>query len=58
MNRKFNAAQLAFIERISDPARPWMKIVEGKGHVAAQALIEALHAGRTDPHEGHVAVLD
>ena len=58
VNQKFNTAQLSFIERISDGARPWMKIVESKGYTAAQALIEKLHAGRADPCEGDVVVLD
>lgn len=56
-NEKFNAAQLGFIERISDRARPWMKVVENRGFAAAQGLIEQLHAGRADPQEGHVVVL-
>jgi hypothetical protein len=56
-NRKFNAATLGFVERIADSARPWMEVVEGNGYAAAQALIERLHAGRTDPREGHVVVL-
>jgi hypothetical protein len=58
VNQKFNAAQLGFIDRITDPARPWMSVVENKGYAAAQVLIEQLHAGRTDPREGHVVALD
>jgi len=58
VNQKFNAAQHAFVERIRDRANPWMKIVETSGFEAVPALIEALHAGRTDPSEGHVVVLD
>lgn len=57
VNQRFNAAQLAFIERIADPARPWMRVVENKGYAAAQVLIEQLHAGRTDPRLGHVVAL-
>ena len=45
------------IERICAPARPWMTVVENKGYAAAQALIEQLHAGRTDPRLGHVVEL-
>jgi len=58
VNQKFNAAQSSFIERLSDAARPWMKIAESKGFAAAQALIEQLHAGTADPLAGHVVVLD
>jgi len=58
VNQKFNAAQLSFIERIADHAWPWMRVVENKDYAAAQVLIEQLHAGRTDPREGQVVVLD
>jgi hypothetical protein len=58
VSERFNAAQLSFIERIADPARPWMRLVEHESFAAAQLLIEQLHAGRTDPREGHVVVLD
>jgi len=57
VNQRFNAAQLAFIERIAGPARPWMKVVENKGFAAAQVLIEQLHAGRIQPRLGHVVAL-
>ena len=57
-NEKFNSAQLGFFERISRGARPWMRVVEHSGFAAAQALIEQLHAGRADPQDGHVVVLE
>lgn len=57
VNQKFNAAQLAFIDRISDPARPWMQVQEHRGLEAAQQLIGELHAGRIDPRDGHVVVM-
>lgn len=56
-NQNFNAAQLAFVERIADRARPWMRVVESRGYAAAQELIAKLHAGSADPREGHVVVL-
>jgi hypothetical protein len=56
-NQRFNAAQLGFIERIADPARPWMTVVENVGYAAAQGVIEQLHAGRTEPRLGHVVAL-
>jgi hypothetical protein len=57
VNQKFNAAQRAFIERISDARQPWMQVQEHPGFGAAQALVEDLHAGRIDPQRGHVVVL-
>jgi hypothetical protein len=56
VNRKFNEAQLAFIRRVGDPARPWMALREHAGFEAAQTLIADLHAGRIDPAVGHVVV--
>ncbi|MCJ0762382.1 DUF2855 family protein [Variovorax terrae] len=58
VNRRFNEAQLAFIRRVGDAGAPWMQVVEHRGFEAAQALIGDLHAGRTDPLQGHVVVLD
>ena len=57
VNQKFNAAQLAFIDRISGPKNPWMQVQEHQGLQAAQQLIAELHAGRIDPQIGHVVVL-
>lgn len=57
VTRRFNASQRAFIQRVSDPDRPWMTVREHAGFPATQDLIEALVHGRIDPREGHVAVL-
>lgn len=57
VTEKFNAAQLAFIDRVSNPAQPWMRVREHQGLEAAQQLIGELHAGRIDPEIGHVVVL-
>lgn len=57
VTRKFNEAQLAFTRRISDPKRPWTKVIAHDGFAAAQALVEALVLGRIDPKDGHVVVL-
>ncbi|MGY4831364.1 DUF2855 family protein [Sphaerotilaceae bacterium SBD11-9] len=57
VTRRFNEAQLAFIRRVSDAAKPWMQVREHSGFGDAQSLIDALVAGRIDPKEGHVAVL-
>lgn len=57
VNRRFNAAQLAFIERVNDPSRPWMTVRKHTGLPAAQALVADLCAGRADPRDGHVVRL-
>ena len=57
-SRSSTTAQLGFIRRISDAAHPWMNVVESRGFAAAQELIGQLHAGRTDPRDGHVVVVD
>jgi Protein of unknown function (DUF2855) len=58
VNQKFNEAQLAFIRRVSDPQKPWMRLQTHHGFARAQTLVEDLHAGRVDPLVGHVVVLD
>jgi hypothetical protein len=58
VNRRFNEAQLAFIRRVGDRERPWMRIVESRGYAEAQKLIEDMHGGRIDPAKGHVVVLE
>jgi hypothetical protein len=57
VTRRFNAAQLAFVDRVSDAQKPWMTIQHHDGFPSAQALITALVAGSIDPKEGHVIVL-
>jgi hypothetical protein len=57
VNLKFNAAQSAFIRRVSDAQQPWMQVQEHAGIASAQGLIEDLCAGRLDPQQGHVVVL-
>lgn len=57
VNRRFNAAQLAFIRRIADRERPWMRIVESRGYAEAQKLIGDMHGGRIDPAKGHIVLL-
>lgn len=58
MNRRLDAAQRAFIRRVSDPARPWLEVHEHRGFDAARALVASMHAGRIDPRAGHVLVLN
>lgn len=58
VNQKFNAAQSAFIRRVGDTQKPWMQVQQHAGLDSAQTLIEDLCAGRLDPQQGHVVVLD
>ncbi|MBC7956350.1 MAG: DUF2855 family protein [Cytophagales bacterium] len=58
VTRRFNEAQLAFIRRVSDAQKPWMQVKEHTGFGDAQQLIDAVVAGRTDPKQGHVVVLN
>jgi hypothetical protein len=55
--RKLNEAERAFIERVQQPACPWMTVQEHVGFEAAQRLVQDLVQGKLDPRQGHVAVL-
>ena len=57
VNRRYNAAQQAFIERIGRPGSEWMTVVEHTGFEAAAALIERLHGGIADSRDGHVVLM-
>lgn len=57
VNRRFGDAQRAFLERVADPERPWMRLEEHRGMSAAAELVADLVAGRVDPQAGHVVVL-
>src|SRR5690606_21395707 len=54
---RFFADQRAFSERVSDPAAPWIRIVEPRGLEAAATVVRALADGRSDPAEGAVVRL-
>lgn len=58
VNRRFNEAQLAFIQRAGDAQSPWLRVQAHRGLAAAQPLIRDLCAGRVDAAQGHVVVLD
>lgn len=57
VTRRFNEAQLAFIERVQQPDAPWIVVEEHKGLASAQSLIHSLVDGRVDPVKGHVVLL-
>jgi hypothetical protein len=54
VNRRFGEAQRAFIARVSDRTRPWLKLVRHQGVAATAALMSDLAKGKLDPLEGHV----
>jgi len=58
VTRRLNEAQLAFVEKVSNPVNPWMLVNEHRGFSVAQRLVAALVAGRIDPKEGHVVVIE
>lgn len=57
VNKRFGEAQRAFIRRVADPERPWMKLVEHIGFDGAAALIRDMVAGNIHPNDGHVVQL-
>lgn len=57
VNKRFGEAQRAFIRRVADPDKPWMKLVEHHGLDGAAALIRDMVAGKIDPSDGHVVML-
>lgn len=58
VTRKFNQAQLAFIQRVGNAQQPWMQINQHVGLEQTQRLVEALIAGDIDPLAGHAVLLD
>lgn len=57
VTRRFNEAQLAFIDRVQQPDAPWISVEEHQGLEATQSLVHSLVDGRVDPVKGHVVVL-
>jgi hypothetical protein len=54
---RFFADQRAFFERVVDPAKPWIRIVEHEGLKAAAGVVRALADGKADAAEGAVVRL-
>lgn len=51
---RYERDERAFLERVLDPERPWMRLVEHAGLDDAPTVIAELHHGSTDPAVGHV----
>ncbi|WP_193074097.1 DUF2855 family protein [Pseudomonas sp. FME51] len=54
VTRRFNEAQLSFIQRVSDTESPWLVLETHQGLEATQTLIDTLVNGRIAPIDGHV----
>jgi hypothetical protein len=57
LNARIARTWAAFVQRVSDPARPWMTVVRGRGPEAIAAAYSALVEGRSNPREGHMLSL-
>jgi len=57
LGQRIAAAWTAFMKPVTDPARPWMKVVRGHGAQDVQATYLALLAGTVPAQEGHVLSL-
>lgn len=57
VNKRFGEMQQAFIRRVGDAQKPWMKLIEHPGFEAAASLIADLTQGRVNPLDGHVVRL-
>lgn len=51
---RYAAAWSRFVARVADPERPWLRVLEGDGHVAVQAAYAALLEGRVPADVGWV----
>ena len=58
VTRRFNEAQLRFIERVRTPSAPWLDLQDHQGLASAPALVDTLVNGRINPSDGHVLILD
>ncbi|GGI89288.1 DUF2855 family protein [Halopseudomonas pertucinogena] len=58
VTRRFNVAQLSFIDRVRNPASPWLQLQSHQGLESGPALVETLVNGRINPSDGHVLILD
>jgi hypothetical protein len=47
----------AFMQPVTHPTRPWLRVVRGQGPEAVEAVYRDLLDGRTDPRLGHVLSL-
>ena len=55
--QRFAAAWHAFVERVADPAKPWMTIVEERGADAVERVYLGFVDGRSRPDDGRIVTL-
>ncbi len=56
-HERLAVAWKAFVARVSDPQRPWLRVVTGRGRADVEATYAALLDGRVPAVEGHVLAL-
>lgn len=54
LGRRIAEAWRAFMRPVTDGAKPWLRIVRGKGPQAVEATYAALLDGHMPAQEGHV----
>jgi len=57
LEQRLAEAWQAFIQPVTDPTHPWLRVVRGEGPQAVEAVYAALLDGRSLPQEGHVLAL-
>lgn len=58
VTRRFNEAQLAFIDRVKNPEHPWIEVERFTGVEGASEVVSRLVAGRIRPEQGYVVRFD
>jgi hypothetical protein len=54
LQQRTAAAWQAFMRPVTDPARPWMQVVHGRGTAVVEATYALLLSGKAKPQDGHV----
>lgn len=58
VTKRFNDAQMRFIDHLHAAGKEWLDVIESRGFSAAQRVIEDLYAGRSEPRLGHIVRLE
>lgn len=54
LQQRMADAWAAFMQPVTDPANPWLRVVHGEGEAAVASVYAALLAGTVNPAEGHM----
>jgi hypothetical protein len=57
LERRVAGAWQAFMQPVTDPAAPWMRVVRGRGPQAVEQVVRQMLDGRAAPDEGHVLTM-